>query len=79
MTLLLACDITIAVLVREPTACAVTLAVAVAASASTSAASSEDVPRSTPLVMSNGAESVIVPLGCLKRTTPVAAAKIIYY
>ena len=29
-------------------------------------------PWSTPLAMSNGSESVIVPSGCLKRTTPVA-------
>ena len=33
-------------------------------------------PCSTPLVMSNGSESVIVPSGCLRRTTQVATAKI---
>ena len=31
-------------------------------------------PWSTPLAMSNGSESVIVPSGCLRRITPVAAA-----
>ena len=33
-------------------------------------------PWSTPLAMSNGSESVIVPSGCLMRTIPVDAANI---
>ena len=32
-------------------------------------------PWSAPLVMSNGSESVIVPSGCLRCTTPMTAAR----
>ena len=33
-------------------------------------------PWRTPLSMSNGSDIAIFPLGCLTRTTPVAAVKI---